>query len=148
MHQRLILIGNLGRDPEMRYTPEGKPVTTFQVATSRRWTDAQGAAHEETTWFRCVTWEKQAEICNQYLSKGKKVYVEGQLISDPKTGGPRTYRRRDETVGASFEVRATLVRFLSPKGDGSTTRAEEHADEMGMETVGEGGSMSAEELPF
>lgn len=74
--------------------------------------------------------------------------VEGQLVVDEKTGGPRTYRRRDDTVGASFEVRATLVRFLSPKGEGSTSRAEEHADEMGMETVGDGGSMSEEELPF
>lgn len=150
MYQRIIIVGNLGRDPEMRYTPQGTPVTQFQVATSRRWTDAQGAQHEETAWFRCATWGKQAEICNQYLSKGKKVLVEGQLVVDEKTGGPRTYRRRDDTVGASFEVRATLVRFLSPKGEGGTSRAEERADDMGMETVGESsnGSMSEEELPF
>jgi len=154
MYQRIIIVGNLGRDPEMRYTPQGTPVTQFQVATSRRWTGADSALHEETAWFRCTTWGKQAEICNQYLSKGKKVLVEGQLVVDEKTGGPRLYRRRDDTVGASFEVRATLVRFLSPKGEGSTSRAESnsnefaHADAMGMETVGESGSMSEEELPF
>lgn len=149
MHQRLIIVGNLGRDPEMRYSPDGKAVTTFQVATSRRWTDAGGALHEETAWFRCATFGKQAEVCNQYLSKGKKVYVEGQLVVDEKSGGPRIYTRRDGTVGASFEVRATLVRFLSPKGEGSTSRAEEHAEDMGIETVGDNaGSMSEEELPF
>lgn len=146
MYQRIIIVGNLGRDPEMRYTPQGTPVTQLQVATSRKWTGADGTLHEETAWFRCATFGKQAETCNQYLSKGKKVLVEGQLAVDDKTGGPRVYTRKDGTAGASFEVRATLVRFLSPKGEGSTSRA---ADEMGMETVGEsGGGMSEEELPF
>ncbi len=149
MHQRLILIGNLGRDPEMRYTPQGTAVTQFQVATSRKWTDAQGALHEETAWFRCATFGKLAEVCNQYLAKGKKVYVEGQLVCDPKTGGPRVYQRRDDTAGASFEVRATLVRFLSPKGEGGQSFAEQHdVDGTGLEPVTGGGSMSEEELPF
>jgi len=75
MYQRLVLVGNLGRDPEMRYTPNGAAVTSFSVATSRRYAAADGTMKEETTWFRVSVWGKQAEACNQYLSKGAKVLV-------------------------------------------------------------------------
>jgi single-strand DNA-binding protein len=74
-----MLIGNLGRDPEMRYTPNGKPVTSFSLATSRNWVSAGGERHDETEWFNVVAWGNLAEICNQHLSKGQKVYVEGRL---------------------------------------------------------------------
>lgn len=76
---KLMIIGHLGRDPEMRYTPSGKPVTTFSVATSRTWHSADGERHEDTEWFNVVAWGGLAEICNQHLHKGMQVYVEGRL---------------------------------------------------------------------
>ncbi len=76
---KVQIIGNLGRDPEMRYTPNGKPVTTFTVAVSRSWLKPEGERMEKTEWFNIVAWERLAEICNQYLSKGSGVYVEGRL---------------------------------------------------------------------
>ncbi len=76
---KVMIIGHLGRDPEMRYTPSGRPVTTFSVATTRSWTSADGDRHEETEWFNVVAWGSLAEICNQYLHKGQQVYVEGRL---------------------------------------------------------------------
>ncbi|NOR89152.1 MAG: single-stranded DNA-binding protein [Anaerolineales bacterium] len=76
---KLMIIGHLGRDPEMRYTPSGKPVTTFSVATTRTWHSADGERHEDTEWFNVVAWGGLAEICNQHLHKGMQVYVEGRL---------------------------------------------------------------------
>jgi len=76
---KLMIIGHLGRDPEMRYTPSGRPVTTFSVATTRSWHSADGERHEETEWFNVVAWGSLAEICNQHLRKGQQVYVEGRL---------------------------------------------------------------------
>ena len=76
---KLMIIGHLGRDPEMRYTPSGKPVTTFSVGTSRTWHSADGERHEETEWFNVVAWGSLAEVCNQHLKKGQQVYVEGRL---------------------------------------------------------------------
>ena len=76
---KLLIIGHLGRDPEMRYTPSGRPVTTFSVATSRSWTAGDGVRHDETEWFNVVAWGNLAEICNQHLHKGQQVYVEGRL---------------------------------------------------------------------
>jgi len=76
---KVMIIGNLGRDPEMRYTPSGKPVTSFSVATSRAWTSPDGERHEETEWFNVVAWGNLAETCNQYLTKGQQVYIEGRL---------------------------------------------------------------------
>ncbi len=145
MYQRLVLVGNLGRDPEMRYTPNGTPITNFPMATSRKWTDASGQVKEETAWFRISVYGKQAEICNQYLAKGRKVLIEGTLVVDEKTGGPRVYTRKDGTAGASFEVRATLVRFLSPKGEGGDSGSAPVAaptPAIGTEP------MTEEELPF
>lgn len=76
---KVMVIGHLGRDPEMRYTPSGRPVTSFSVVTTRTWTSAEGERHEESEWFNVVAWGNLAEICNQYLSKGQQVYVEGRL---------------------------------------------------------------------
>ncbi len=76
---KVMVIGNLGRDPEMRYTPSGKPVTHFPVATSRTWVTSDGQRREATEWFNVVAWGNLAEICNQYLRKGSRVYVEGHL---------------------------------------------------------------------
>ena len=109
MYQKLILIGNLGKDPEMRYTPDGKAVTSFSVATSRKYGDK-----DETTWFRVSVWGNQAESCNQYLKKGARVYVEGRFVSD-ENGNPKTFKRNDGSWSSSYEVRAETVQFLSSK---------------------------------
>ncbi len=76
---KVMVIGRLGRDPEMRYTPSGKPVTSFSVVTSRSWVTTNGERREDTEWFNVVAWGSLAEICNQYLSKGRQVYIEGRL---------------------------------------------------------------------
>ena len=114
MYQKLIVIGNLGRDPEMRHTPDGKAVTSFSVATSRKYNDK-----DETTWFRVSVWGKQAESCNQYLTKGSKVLVEGRLRPDSNTGAPQVFQKKDGSWGSSYEVYADTVRFLSARGEGS-----------------------------
>jgi single-strand DNA-binding protein len=76
---KVMIIGRLGRDPEMRYTPSGRPVTTFSVATTRKWSTSNGERRTETEWFNVVAWSNLAEICNQYLVKGQQVYIEGRL---------------------------------------------------------------------
>jgi len=76
---KVMIIGRLGKDPEMRYTPSGRPVTTFSVATSRSWNTVDGERKTETEWFNIVAWSGLAEICNQYLNKGQQVYIEGRL---------------------------------------------------------------------
>ncbi len=76
---KVMIIGNLGRDPEMRYTPSGRPVTSFSVAVSRGWTSPDGERHEETEWFNVVAWSNLAETCKQVLTKGQQVYIEGRL---------------------------------------------------------------------
>lgn len=115
MYEKIVLVGNLGRDPEMRYLADGTPVCNFSVATNQRWTQ-DGEAKERTTWWRIAAWRRQAETCNQYLSRGSKVLVEGRMNPDPKTGGPRVYTRNDGTPGASYEITAQTVKFLTPRG--------------------------------
>jgi len=116
MYHTIIIVGNLGRDPEMRYTPGGTAVTNFSVATSRQYTASDGTPVKETAWFRVSAWGKQAETCNQYLRKGSKVLVEGRLTPDSSSGGPRIWTRQDGSPAASFEVSASTVRFLSSRG--------------------------------
>ncbi len=120
MYHTIIIVGNLGRDPEMRYTPSGQAVTSFSVATNRKYTSSHGESVNETIWFRVSAWGKQAEICNQYLKKGSKVLVEGRLTPDKNTGGPRIWNKQDGTAAASFEVTAQTVRFLTTRGDGDS----------------------------
>lgn len=109
-----VIVGALAKDPEMRYTPSGQAVTSFSVPVNRKYTASNGEQVQETTWFRIATWGKRAEICNQYLKKGSIVGVTGRLIPDKKTGGPRVYQKGDGSYGASFEIQADDVRFLSP----------------------------------
>ncbi len=123
MYHTLIIVGNLGKDPESRYTPSGQAVTSFSVATSRQYTAGNGEQVKETVWFRVSTWGKTAEICNQYLKKGAKVLVEGRLTPDKSTGSPRIYNKQDGTPAASFEVTASNVRFLDSKGEAKTEAA-------------------------
>jgi single-strand DNA-binding protein len=91
---KVMIIGNLGRDPEMRYTPSGKPVTSFSVATSRSWVTADGERREATEWFNVVAWRDLAEVCNQVLRKGSKVYIEGRFQTRSWEGqnGQKHYR--------------------------------------------------------
>ena len=117
MYHTIILVGNLGRDPEMRYTPSGQAVTNFSVATNRQYTGSDGQVVKETIWFRISTWGKNAENCNQFLKRGSKVLVEGRLVPDASTGGPRIWNRQDGTPSASFEINAQMVRFLSTRGE-------------------------------
>ena len=119
MYQQIIIVGNLGKDPEMRYTPSGTPVTSLSVATNRKYTGSDGQVVKETTWFRVSVFGKMAETCAQYLKKGSAVLVEGRLTPDKNSGGPRTYQRQDGTLGATYEVFANNVRFLSGRGEGS-----------------------------
>ena len=119
MYHTLIIVGNVGKDPEMRYTPSGQAVTSFSVATNREYTTGNGEKVKETIWFRITTWGKQAEVCNQYVKKGMKVLVDGRLTPDKATGGPRVWQRNDGSPAASFEVTAGTVRFLSSRGETS-----------------------------
>ncbi len=117
-YHTIIVVGRLGRDPEMRYSPSGDAVTSFNIATDRQYTDSSGQRQKDTIWFRVSVWGKQAESCNTYLKKGKMVLVEGRLQADPQSGGPRLYKRQDGSQGASFEITANTVRLLSPRGEG------------------------------
>ncbi len=117
MYHTIIIVGNVGRDPEMRYTPSGQAVTSFSVATNRQYSNNNGELIKETTWFRVSAWGKQAETCNQYLKKGSKVLVEGRLTPDKETGGPRIWNGQDGAARASFEVTAQTVRFLTSRGE-------------------------------
>lgn len=125
MYQSITIVGNLGRDPEMRFTPSGTPVTSMNVATNRKYTGSDGALVKETTWFRVSVFGKQAEACATYLKKGSTVLVEGRLQCDLKTGGPKTFPRADGTTGAAFEIAADTVRFMSGRdGGGSSSEGE------------------------
>jgi len=109
---KVMIIGHLGRDPEMRFTPSGRPVTTFNVATNRSWNTGDGERHTETEWFNIVAWGNLAEICKQYLAKGQQVYVEGRLQT----------RRWEDTEGvkhANVEIVASEMMLLGEKRESS-----------------------------
>lgn len=144
MYHTLIIVGNVGKDPEMRYTPSGQAVTSFSVATNREYTDGNGQKIKETIWFRITTWAKQAEVCNQYVKKGMKVLVEGRLTPDKGTGGPRVWTRQDGTPAASFEVTAGTVRFLSSKGE---VTGEAHASEQEQQAQSASEHDNNQEMP-
>jgi single-strand DNA-binding protein len=137
MYQTVIIVGNVGRDPEMRYTPSGQAVTSFSVATNRVYNNSAGQRVEETTWFRISAWGKLAETCNNFLKKGSKVLVEGRLVADAN-GGPRIWNRQDGTPAASFEITANTVRFLSTRGEAEGGSGEGMSDS----------SMAEDEIPF
>ncbi|HEX8034006.1 MAG TPA: single-stranded DNA-binding protein [Ktedonobacterales bacterium] len=110
MLNKIMLIGNLGRDPEMSYTQSGKAVTKFSLAVSRRTRDREtGDRREETQWFNIVAWDQLAETCNTYLHKGSKVYIEGRMTS-------RKYTNKDNLEVTAWEVTATEMEMLDPKG--------------------------------
>jgi single-strand DNA-binding protein len=125
---KLMIIGHLGRDPEMRYTPAGRPVTTFSVATTRSWHSADGERHEETEWFNVVAWGSLAEICNQHLRKGQQVYVEGRLQT----------RRWEDAEGNKHYTTELVANEMIMMGDKRETFIAENRNEQS----------EGEELPF
>jgi single-strand DNA-binding protein len=108
---KVILIGNLGRDPELRYTPNGSPVAEFSLATSEKWKDKEGNPQERTEWHNVVAWGRQAEICGEYLHKGRQVYVEGRIQT-------RSWDDKDGNKRYKTEVVARQVLMLGARGEG------------------------------
>jgi single-strand DNA-binding protein len=117
---KIVIVGYLGRDPELRYTPDGTPVCNFTIATTERKKDKSGEFQDVTTWFRVNLWRRQAEIASQYLSKGKQVYVEGRLSQSE-------YQDRDGNTRTSLEVNGTDIQFISPRGDEPSAPREDRA---------------------
>lgn len=118
---KVMIIGNLGRDPEMRYTPSGRPVTTYSVASTRSWVASDGERHEETEWFNIVCWGSLAEICNQYLRKGQQVYIEGRLQS----------RRWEDSEGKKHFTTEVVAQEMIMLGD---RREQDQGDTAGTES--------------
>jgi single-strand DNA-binding protein len=125
---KVMIIGNLGRDPEMRYTPSGRPVTTFSVATSRAWNTSEGEKHVETEWFNVVAWSNLAEICKQYLTKGQQVYIEGRLQT-------RHWDDQEGNKHTSVEIVANEMIILGERRESGETSTESE-------------SIEEEEFPF
>lgn len=111
MYQQLTLIGNLGADPEQRTTPSGVPVSNFSLAVNKTWVGQDGQKQDKTLWFRVTAWRKQAEVVGQYLTKGQRVLVIGEIDE------ARAYTDRDGNARAALEVTAQVIKFLSTKGE-------------------------------
>jgi len=142
---KCMIIGNVGRDPEMRYTPQGTAVTSFTVAVSRSWTpNGGGEQREETDWFRVSAWNKLAEICNQYLTKGQRVYVEGRVSM-------RMWDGNDGQKHAQLELNASDMMMLSAKGEmaavGAGVGVGAGANGMGRDDAF-GGDLEPDDIPF
>ena len=133
---KVMIIGNLGSEPEMRFTPNGNPVTSFRVATNRVYTTAEGERKQETEWFTVVAWNKLAEQCNQFLTKGRLVYAEGRLRT-------RTWESQDGQKHYRTEIIANRVTFLDRQA--AAPSPEEKVEE-GVE--GESGELGPEDIPF
>ncbi|MEA4906168.1 MAG: single-stranded DNA-binding protein [Chloroflexi bacterium] len=118
---KVMIIGHLGRDPEMRYTPSGRPVTTFTVATSRTWNTTDGERHTETEWFNIVAWGNLAEICKQYLTKGQQVYVEGRLQT-------RRWEDAENVKHTSVEIVANEMMILGDRRDSNHPQTGENLE--------------------
>ncbi|KAF0111488.1 MAG: single-strand DNA-binding protein [Chloroflexi bacterium] len=111
---KVMIIGHLGREPEMRYTPSGRPVTTFTVATNRSWNTTDGERHNETEWFNVVAWGNLAEICKQYLTKGQQVYIEGRLQT-------RRWEDAENVKRTSVEIVASEMMILGDRRESGQT---------------------------
>lgn len=144
MFQQVMLIGNLGSDPEMRYTSSGVPVTSFSLAVNKKWTTQEGQKQEKTTWFRISAWRKEAELAAQYLTKGRQVMVIGEIDE------PRIFTGRDGQMHTSLEVTATMIRFLGGgRGEGVGGAAESGASHAAAPAnAGSEPHISDEDIPF
>jgi single-strand DNA-binding protein len=133
---KVMIIGHLGRDPEMRYTPSGRPVTTFTIAVSRSWNTADGERRTETEWFNIVAWGNLAEICKQYLYKGQQVYIDGRLQT-------RRWEDKEGQKHTSVEVVANEMMMLGDRRDNSSQSQEsEQTDDLAEPLADE------DEFPF
>ena len=138
---KVMIIGNLGSDPEMRFTPNGNPVTSFSIATNRIYTTAEGERKQETEWFTVVAWNKLAEQCNQFLTKGRLIYAEGRLRT-------RTWESQDGQKHYRTEIIANRVTFLDRQA--SAALPDEKVEEEKVEKVEEAevGELEPEDIPF
>jgi single-strand DNA-binding protein len=134
---KVMLIGNLGKDPEMRYTANGKAVTQFSLAVNRTSSSADGERRDETEWFDVVAWDRLAELCSQFLQKGRKAYVEGRLHT-------RSWEGQDGQKRYRTEVVANTVLFLD-SASGAGPRAADHYDDAPAHA---GGNVDPDDLPF
>jgi len=143
---KAILVGNLGRDPEMRQTQNGQTVVNFTLATSESWTDRNGERVERTEWHRIVAWGKTAELCAKYLSKGRTVYVEGRIQT-------REWEDKDGNKRYTTEINAQTVNFIGPRTGGGGGSTDGGSFGGGSQTGGAGGGSDAppaadDDIPF
>jgi len=138
---RIIIVGNLGRDPELRYTPQGTPVCTFTMATNDRRKDKSGEMQDQTTWFRITLWNRQAETASQYLHKGKSVYIEGRLRVEE-------YTDRDGKPRHSLEVTATDMQFIGSRSDETAHERAASTSASSSSGPSEPAELSDEDIPF
>lgn len=126
---KVIILGRLGQDPELKYTPGGAPVCNFSLATSENWTDKSGQKQEKTEWHRVVVWGKLAELCNQYLAKGRQAFVEGRLQT-------RSWDDKDGNKKYMTEINATTVQFIGGASADRGERAPAMDNSAGMNQAG------------
>ena len=141
---KAILIGNLGKDPELRYTPGGKAVATFSLATTERWTGQDGQKNESTTWHNIVAWGKQAEVIKEYLAKGRPVYIEGRIVN-------RSYDDKDGNKRYVSEIVVQNFQFIGGRGGaggGADDRDFSQAPSDSTPPAQNGGSEGDDDLPF
>lgn len=145
MINKVILVGNLGQDPDLKYTQSGTAVATLSVATNRRWKDKEGNQQDETEWHRVVVWAKSAEFCGQYLSKGMKVYVEGRLQT-------RKWQDQNGNDRYTTEIVSDTVQNLTPRSEGGSQGGGREEPPMPQEPSTRGfdggGSLGADDVPF
>lgn len=138
---KVIIVGRLGSDPELKHTPQGQAVARLSVATSEQWTDKNGQKQERTEWHRVVVWSKLAEICGKYLSKGRQVYVEGRLQT-------RSWEDQQGQKKYSTEIVASTVQFLGSGGEATTSSSSQYDNSMNQDFGPEPSFNADEEIPF
>jgi len=138
---KVILVGNLGKDPEVRFTPSGRAVAKFPLATTDSWTDQESGRQERTEWHNVVVWGKQAESCGQYLAKGRQVYVEGAIRS-------RSYDDKEGNKRYITEVVAQRIQFLGGGGGGRSAAAAEGGSAGSFDEFGGSPVPSEDDVPF
>jgi single-strand DNA-binding protein len=138
---KVIIVGNLGRDPEVRFTPSGRAMCKFSVATTEKWTDQQGQKQERTEWHNIVVWGKQAETCGQYLAKGRQVFVEGSIHT-------RNYDDKDGNKKYITEITARDVRFLGGGGGARTTTTQDNFSAPAGEDMAQAPAPEDDDIPF
>jgi single-strand DNA-binding protein len=138
---KVILVGNLGRDPEVRYTASGQPVANFTMATTERWNDASGERKERTEWHRIVVWGKQAEIAGEYLRKGRQVYVEGSLQT-------REWTDREGNKKQTTEITAQRFQMLGSRGGDSDGPGPDRSERPAAAVAESGGGFEDDDIPF